>query len=528
MTSNSPVAAGRRLAAAIRSAWPPGSPGSALLALVLVGAALRLIAIGSWWPVATTLDDGYERFAGSNPFENVLHPAGYSLILGGLGAMTREIALPVLLQHLGGFTSALLLWGATRRVTRSAWAGLLPAGVVLLNPDQIILEHAIMSETWGVLVTSFGLYATVRSFDEPRPWWRWPLLAGAALGVAVAIRTALLLVIPVAVLAVLLCRPLPFGTWRRWVAPVSATASAAAVLLAFAIANAAFGHGFGIRSSPGWYMYGRAAQFADCSRFTPPDGTQVLCESEPASERRGAAWYWGLGYRIGSSAPGLRYFGPFGEHDGLLGEWSQRAILAQPGDYLASVWEYAQGYWYPGSRPRRADSGAGLDPELDFNGGYPDLQLALIETNVERIQEGFFKSFSVHKYRPGLDFLRGWQQVIRFGPLLVSITTLLTLVGLAVGSRRSRIGVLLFGVGGLALLIPATLTANYVGRYMVPMAGPMMAAAAITIIALWRGPVGRRWSAARDRRQAAAAGGTGAQAHSPDDPSPQTETGSGE
>jgi Dolichyl-phosphate-mannose-protein mannosyltransferase len=509
MASNSLVTAGRRRAQAIRAAWPPGGPGFALLALVLVGVALRLIAIVSWWPVANTLDDGYERFAGSNPFENVVHPAGYSLILGALGAVTREIALPVLLQHLGGFVSALLLWGATRRITGSAWAGLLPAGIVLFDPDQIILEHAILSETWGILVTSIGLYAAVRSFDEPQPWWRWPLVTGAALGVAATIRTAGLLVIPVAVLALLLSRPVPFGCWRRWVAPVSATAAAGAVLFAFASTNAAFGGGFGIRSSPGWYLYGRAAQFADCNQFTPPPGSQVLCESEPASERRGAAHYWGLGFRLGSSAPGPRYFGPFGDNDQLLGEWAQRAILAQPRDYLASVWEYAQGYWYPGSPPSRLDSGVGLDPQLAFTDGYTDPQLAVIEPAVERMLENYYNSFSVHEYRPGLELLRGWQQVIRFGPVLVSITTLLTLVGLAAGTRRSRIGVLLFGVGGLAMLVPPALTANYVGRYMVPMAGPMMAAAAIAIFELWRGPIGRRWYAMRDRQAAKAAAGTG-------------------
>jgi hypothetical protein len=498
--------AGRRLAEAIRAAWPPGGPGYALLALLLLGLALRLIAIASWWPVATTIDDRYEQFAGSNAFESVLHPAGYPLILGALGAVSHEIALPVLLQHLGGFVSALLLWGATRRITGSDWAGLLPAGAVLLNPDQIILEHAIMSDSLGTLATSIGLYAAVRSFDEPQPWWHWPLLTGAALGVAVTIRTASLPVIAVAVLALLLCRPGPLRSWRRWVGPVSAAAAAAVVLLAYATANGAFGRGFGIRSSPGWYLYGRAAQFADCSRFTPPDGTQVLCETVPPSERRGAAWYWGLGVRANSDAPGPRYFGPFGNHDQLLGEWAQRAILGQPGDYLDSVWEYGQGYWYPGSPPSRPDAGGGLDPQLAFTGEYSEIELALIELASEDSLEDYYNSFSLQKYEHGLEIHRGWQRVIRFVPVLVSITTLLTFVGLVVGTRRSRVGVLLFGAGGLTMLVPPALTATYAGRYIVPIAGPMMAAAAIAIVELWWGPVGRWWAAIRNQRAAGHSG----------------------
>src|SRR5919198_1854571 len=142
--SDSLPAVGRRRAQGIRSAWPSGAPGYALLGLLLAGVALRLIAILSWWP-ATALDDSYERFADSNPFANPLHPAGYPLILGALGAMTRELALTIFVQHLSGIVSALLLWGATRRLTGSAWAGLLPAAIVLLDPDLIFLEHSIMA-----------------------------------------------------------------------------------------------------------------------------------------------------------------------------------------------------------------------------------------------------------------------------------------------------------------------------------------------------------------------------------------------
>lgn len=73
-----------------------------------------------------------------------------------------------------------------------------------------------------------------------------------------------------------------------------------------------------------------------------------------------------------------------------------------------------------------------------------------------------------------------------FGATALAISTLLTLIGLVIGTRRSRAGVLLFGLGGLALLLPIALTANYSGRYTVPMAGPMTAAAAIALFELWR------------------------------------------
>ena len=100
--------------------------------------------------------------------------------------------------------------------------------------------------------------------------------------------------------------------------------------------------------------------------------------------------------------------------------------------------------------------------------------------------ERFYNDFTVHKYVPGLEFLRHWQQVVRFGATALWITTVLVALGVAIGTRPSRAGVLLFGIGGLTLILAPALTANYWGRYTVPMAGPLMAASAITLVALWR------------------------------------------
>jgi hypothetical protein len=59
---------------------------------------------------------------------------------------------------------------------------------------------------------------------------------------------------------------------------------------------------------------------------------------------------------------------------------------------------------------------------------------------------------------------------------------LLSGLGLFIGARRSRVGVLLFGVGGLAQLIMPTISVLYMGRYTVPLAGMFAAGGAI---ALW-------------------------------------------
>jgi dolichyl-phosphate-mannose-protein mannosyltransferase len=494
--------AAQRARGAIRSAWPQGAPGYALLALIGLGLALRLIAMASWWPVSTTLGDSYELYA-TKPFENPLHPAGYPLIMGGIGLVTRQVAAIIVLQHLSAIASALLLWAGTRRITGSAWAGLLPAGVVLLDPDFIFLEHTIMSESWFVLAISAGLYAVTRAVDEPKPYWRWPLVAGAALAAAVTIRTAALPLILVAAVAVLICQPRSSGTRPTYVRSALTILSVSAVLLlGFATANATFGRGFGFGASPGWYLYARAAQFADCERFSPPAGTEALCQTSPSADRPGSRYYL-----FDRTAPARRLFGEFGSEDDRVGTWAKRAILAQPGDYLANVWENLRSYWVPGLRHRDSTLTTdpfhfdqGLDPQLAFNNGLDDSDLYELRPGVagssqadlvrflqaigEHNLETFYDDFTVHKGRAGLDFLRAWQRVVRFGATALFIATLLVLAGLVFGTRRSRVGVLLFGIGGISLLLVPAFTANTWDRYTVPMAGPMLAAVAITIAAM--------------------------------------------
>ncbi len=462
----------RRLPHAIRAAWPSGGAGQVLLVVVVLGVLLRVLASVSLWPT-TILEDGYQNFAAANPFLDPQHPAGYALILAALAGVTHQIVAPVVLQHLSGIASALLLGAATRRITGSAWAGLLPAAIVLLDPDEVFLEHSIMSESWQLLATSVGLYATVRAIDQPEPWRRWPLLAGAALAVAVPIRSASLLMIPVAVIALALGRPRePNVRSRRWRAPVVTAGAAAIVLLAFAGANAIFGHGVRIEPSPGWYLYGRVAQFADCHRFTPPPGTSSLCENTPVSQRRSGYYYMFL-----PQSPAQRLFGGFGRDDAVIGGWARRALVAQLGEFLSDAWVYLRSYYVPSSRPARLESSTELDPQLDFTNRGNVYYAALARQALEE----FYGPFKLHRSQWALRIIRRWQVILRFGATALFVTTLLTLLGLLIGTRRSRLGVLVLGAGGLSLLIAPALTGTYSGRYTVPMAGPLVGAAAIAL-----------------------------------------------
>lgn len=451
-------------------------PARVLLVLLALGVALRVVAALSWWPVTPTLEDGYQRFT-ANPFLDYQHSAGYDLIVAALGHVTRQIAFTVLVQHLTGFASALLYWAATRRLTGSGWPGLLPAAIVLLGPDQIFLEHSIMSESWVVLAVAAGLYAAVRVLEGPGSGWRWALASGAALAAAVMIRSAAApLIVVVALALVLYPTTPPRGRAERLGAPLALCATVVVLLLGFAAANDHFGHRFAISPSPGWYLYGRVAQFADCRDFTPPRGTASLCQRTAPATRPSA-----YDYMFTPQSPAVRRFGGFARQDALLGGWSRRALEAQPLAFLATAWSYLRSYWVPGWLPARLKGSTGLDPQLDFT--FSDALFApLMHKDLER----FYAPFDVHPVHSGLQLLHAISRVIRFGATLLLIATLLTFLGLGVGSRRSRVGVLLFGVGGLSLILVPALLSTYAGRYTVPMAAPMLAGAGIALCELGR------------------------------------------
>ena len=467
----------QRAFGAVRARWPSGAAGRVLLGLIILGVVLRVLAAIGSWPTSITLEDGYQVYSKSNPFLDPQHPAGYALIIAAIGAVSRAVGVLIFLQHLLGIASALMLGAATRRVTGSAWAGLLPAAMILLGADQIFLEHTVMSESWEVLASSAGFYAAVRALDAPSPWWRWPLLTGLALGVAVTIRTAAVALIPVAVIALLIYnRPRARGE-RQWRAALATACAAVLVLLVYASANATFGQRFNIAPSPGWYLYGQVAQFADCKQFTPPPGTAFLCERRPASQRPSAEYYM-----FSPHAPAPSHLGQIGTHDALVGAWARRALRAQFGQLFTTTWPYLRSYWVPGSLPARfRATNGGLDPQLDFT--FANVYYASMR---KRSLEAYYNPFAVHTHHWALQFLHDWQRVVRFGATLLSITTLLTLLGLVIGTRRSRVGVFLFGLGGLSLILAPSFSGSYTGRYTVPMAAPLMAASAITVREVWR------------------------------------------
>src|SRR3954452_23057484 len=118
-----------------------------LAAILVAGAALRLLFVVSWrpafmgWPYSAS----YIDVSQGQLFGNELRPAGYPMLLWLLHAIFPSLVLVVVVQHLLGLASAALLYLAVGRAGAPPLLGVLPAAIVALGGDQVFLEHAPIS-----------------------------------------------------------------------------------------------------------------------------------------------------------------------------------------------------------------------------------------------------------------------------------------------------------------------------------------------------------------------------------------------
>ena len=227
------------------------------------------------------------------------------------------------------------------------------------------------------------------------------------------------------------------------------------------------GH-FGLTQGSGWSTYARAAPFADCRLFTPPAGTDGLCDTRDARLRFGSDWYaWS------PRSPAQRLFGGPPNHSALVGAFGRAAIEAQPRAYVRAI---AVDLW------RYVDPDAG--PDRDFDGDEPmrlDVDRARrpsVETNNLTVVEPLYGDVDIRTDEAAVGTLADIQRVVRVHGLLVLACILLALAGALLARGRDRAVILLLAGTALVPIILATATTVYNWRYAVPLLPSLAAAGA--------------------------------------------------
>jgi 4-amino-4-deoxy-L-arabinose transferase-like glycosyltransferase len=292
-----------------------------------------------------------------------------------------------------------------------------------------------------------------------------------------------------------------FVTRGRWQARARSAGlvvlpAAAVIVLYLVTASLANGES-GLTEMGGWNLYGRVGQFADCHKFTPPKGTQRLCEATPPGQRPGPFFYvWETG------SPARLVTGQRVEADnaGPPGRFARAAILAQPLDYARAVTKDMVRFIDPTVGTDRANSGTqvldfGFDKNSQYTQGF--------ESTLRQRYTG------VGQRATFVTLFRSYQHVLVPGGLGITLLILLSLSGLAFGRGPARSVAALLGVTAFLLCLGSVATWGYDIRYAVPPLGALAGCAALGWLSLANRRVSRDAPAVRRR---------GARPRLPDEP----------
>ncbi|MEV6982669.1 hypothetical protein AB0M95_15595 [Sphaerisporangium sp. NPDC051017] len=470
------------------------------LVLLAVGAALRAVAMLGYRPALWFPDSYTYVVTAMRPRPDLVRPAGYSMFLRLLEPF-HSFAAVVLVQHLIGLATAVLVYHAVLRAGGRRWAGTLAAAPVLLDAYQIELEHLLVSDAlFGLLVAG----AVVAALREPT--WRTVCAAGLLLGAATLTRT-----VGLPLIALVTCwtavrlvaghrpggtrRAYPEGTrvppgvrlrvWASRSRRLGLAGLLAAVALAPVAAYAAWFsatyHRFGIVGSNGVFLYSRTMAFADCGVMRPPLDLAVLCDPTPPERRPPSQEYIWAAWSPLVALPGITFTE---QTDRLAGRFASLAIRSQPGDFAASVLsEFARTFtWGRPVYPDREIYGYYEFPATPPPppGRYPATVGAAF---AERYERGPIGTWIVE---PFAGWTRGYQHVVRLpGTALLVVLLLPPAVAVArAARRRGRTGTAwtLPWASSVALLLTPAVTAQFDYRYVLP---------AVPLACLAAAPAGR-------------------------------------
>jgi hypothetical protein len=454
----------------------------ALLLVIAAGTLLRLYLIDIYSPVAAVFNDSIQYLSTSEDhlFQDPFRPAGYPLFLRIIRYVIPELSAVVVVQHLLGLATAALLYVAVWRLTGRRWLSALPAGLVALSGDQILLEHSILTESLYTFLVTAGLCGLVLALATDR--WSTSLLAasGFALGAATTVRAV---GIPL-ILAVTVWLFLALSAdWRRRLRITAAMAVPAfVVVLGYIVLQGALTGTWGVSRASGWALYTRVAPIANCKEFNPPDDSAVLCENRPSFSKTPGQGRPGPGYYQYVGGPSIEHFGnPFQtglRGSGTMGEFARAVIVHQPLGYAREVSRDLVRYIVPSAGYDRGYSGAGAD-ELDISRRAPPIENLTIQVAEQT-------GFDAHPIEVGgrIQALQDLQYALRIqGTALLVLLVFATLGIVAARGRVRRAAILFAGAAFLQAFVPVA-TISWGFRYGVPSLGALAAAAALGIHAL--------------------------------------------
>jgi hypothetical protein len=415
-----------------------------------------------------------------------LRTSGYSVLLMP-AVLARNLTSVVTVQHLLGLATAALIYATALHFGARRWLAALATIPVLFDPLELDLEQYILTDVVATFLVVLALVVLV--WKREAIGKAAPAVAGVLIAAATLIRESdLLVMLPALLYLAVVIRP------RRRLAGRAALMLAGCLIPVLAYVgwfNSWFGT-FNFVTYNSEFLYGRIAQFADCTGLSLPSYERHLCPQQPPAQRDPDFYMWA------KQSPQVTLKPADGLSKGqILNDFDWRIIKHQPLTYLEVV---ADDVLY-GFSPVRGDGPEKYPTRYhDFHPFFPGTndkdEMAALRTysgsgpRVQPALAGFLTGYGRDFYVPG--------------PVLAAGLAL-GVAGLAGIGRARQSGLrgpcLLFTLGTVAMIVPPYLIATFDWRYELPQLSliPIAAVLGVTAMAGWD----------RDRLPAAGAASAG-------------------
>ncbi|HSH62165.1 MAG TPA: phospholipid carrier-dependent glycosyltransferase [Acidimicrobiales bacterium] len=395
-------------------------------------------------------------------------PSGYPLVLRLLSLPSKSLEVVTAIQHGAGLVTGVLAYALLSKMGVRRWAATLAAAVVLLDAYALILGQFVLAETFFMVALMGSAWLAVFRRDE---WWGLVasglLLAGAGL-----IRSAGLFAIPVWLLYVM---------WKREQLARSLALATAAVVLplgAYLTLHAADGRGFNFTNSDGWFLYGRVAQLADCSRGSPSGDSGSLCTDAAAGPPEDTT----PGFYVWNDASPARKLFPEGmtpQSNARLRSFAVDTIRERPLPYARLVLSEFTRFFKPAS--------GGVGTDLAMPEGPPEEGSFVREARLRR-----YPSYRTPTVGDG-SLLRDYRHWFRTPRWLLGLMAVAAMAEGVLGLMKRRPAqssfhreVLFLAGLPLVALVVTVAVADFAVRYLVPFMPLLVCAGTLAIFDLLR------------------------------------------
>jgi hypothetical protein len=422
--------------------------------VLTLGVLLRVVALLGYRP-AMWFNDSYDYLhAAMRPYPHPIRPGGYSFFLMIMQPF-HSFALVVTVQHAMGVAMAVMIYVLLRqRFGLPGWGAALAPAPVLLDAYQIQLEHVILSD---VPFTFLVFSAVTLLLWRARPSWKLGAAIGLILGIAILTRSVGLPVLFAFIVFMLLRR-------MRW-RVIAATLVLATLPMVGYMGWFHSVHGkFAMTDSSGIFLYARVYKFADCDKINPPVEEMPLCVLDRHRLPFSQDGIWNRRSPLLRNEP--ERFTP--RQNELAGDFSQRAILAQPGDYLQVV---AGDFFRVFKWNRTVFPDYATYEQYEFRttiAAVPDWRMSSDLTAAQEATQYEQGHARTQIAEPFGAVMRGYQDYVYLRGTLLGVILLIGLAGLAALWRRLGGAALLPWMTAVGLLLAPAATAEFDYRYILP------------------------------------------------------------